>query len=412
MDKIPPFVKIVTKGQNTIHTLEPGFLSNFDLSTRIFRSLITDQTGAIVSIAPAKSLPNEDFLGIFADFTRMRATGIFTDTARMRATEIIEGTMINLFWNGSQWEIATKRSVGCDYHFFRNEYFPGLPELEQKSFRQMMLDAVSNTYVGGFANSLNLAKNRCYSFVVQHPSNHIVVPVDAAALYLVGCYEINNNPGVVITYKFIDVFDLKEQFAGSQVKFPRCFADTSEQVAIEQCFDCASTNNTPVTIANVVRVTRNPTNSYRIPGIMITELDTGFRTSFANVKYEEVKLLRGNNPNLHYQYLVLRKVNRDAEFLRYFPQYIAHFARFREHFDAFATRIHRLYIDIHVTKVIALDAVEDKRDKYHIQKLHYNFYIPALKLFKSGDSNDAIKPKVTRATVVEYLDGENIMVPL
>jgi hypothetical protein len=393
MDKIPPFVKIVTKGQNTIHTLEPGFLSNFDLSTRIFRSLITDQTGSIVSIAPAKSLPNDDFLGIF------------TDTARMRATEIVEGTMINLFWNSSQWEIATKRSVGCDYHFFRNEYFPGLPEPEQKSFRQMMLDAVSETYIGGFANSLNLAKNRCYSFVVQHPSNHIVVPVDAAALYLVGCYEIEAH-----SYKFIDVFDLKEQFAGSQVKFPRCFVDTLEQVAIEQCFDCG--NNSPVTIANIVRVTKNPTNSYRIPGIMITELDTGFRTSFANVKYEEVKLLRGNNPNLHYQYLVLRKVNRDAEFLRYFPQYSAHFARFREHFDAFATRIHRLYIDVHVTKVIALDAVEDKRDKYHIQKLHYNFYIPALKSFKSGDSNDAIKPKVTRATVVEYLDGENIMVPM
>ena len=393
MDKIPPFVKIVTKGQNTIHTLEPGFLSNFDLSTRIFRSLITDQTGSIVSIAPAKSLPNDDFLGIFTDFTRMRAT------------EIVEGTMINLFWNSSQWEIATKRSVGCDYHFFRNEYFPGLPEPEQKSFRQMMLDAVSETYIGGFANSLNLAKNRCYSFVVQHPSNHIVVPVDAAALYLVGCYEIEAHG-----YKFIDVFDLKEQFAGSQVKFPRCFVDTSEQVAIEQCFECGL--NSPVTIANIVRVTKNPTNSYRIPGIMITELDTGFRTSFANVKYEEVKLLRGNNPNLHYQYLVLRKVNRDAEFLRYFPQYSAHFARFREHFDAFATRIHRLYIDVHVTKVIALDAVEDKRDKYHIQKLHYNFYIPALKSFKSGDSNDAIKPKVTRATVVEYLDGENIMVPL
>lgn len=395
MDKIPPFVKIVTKGQNTIHTLEPGFLSNFDLSTRIFRSLITDQTGAIVSIAPAKSLPNEDFFRIFADVTRMRAT------------EIIEGTMINLFWNGSQWEIATKRSVGCDYHFFRNQYFPGLPEPEQKSFRQMLLDAVSSgghTYVGGFANSLNLAKNRCYSFVVKHPSNHIVVPVDEAALYLVGCYEIDG-----LTYKNIDVFGLKEQFAGSPVKFPRCFADTAEQVAIEQCFDCE--NNNVLNVGNIERVTKNPTNSYRIPGVMITELDTGFRTSFANIKYEEVKLLRGNNPNLHYQYLVLRKVNRDAEFLRYFPQYSAHFARFREHFEAFATRIHRLYVDIHVTKVIALDAVEDKRDKYHIEKLHYNFYIPALKVYKTSNV-DGPKPKVTRATVVEYLDGENIMVPI
>jgi hypothetical protein len=157
---------------------------------------------------------------------------------------------------------------------------------------------------------------------------------------------------------------------------------------------------------------KNPLNSYKVPGVMVTELGTGFRTSFINDKYTEIKLLRGNNPNLHYQYLVLRKVQKADEFLRHFPQYGAHFARFKEHFETFATRLHRLYMDVHVTKITTLDAIEDKRDKYHVEKLHYTCYVPAIKAFNSGDSNVAVKPKVTRKMVMEYLDGENVMVPI
>jgi hypothetical protein len=356
--------------------------------------MIADHSGQILSIAPAKSLPNEDFLRLFAEENK-------------QITEIVEGTMINLFWSDDHWEIATKRSVGCNYHFFRNQYFPGLPEPEQKTFKQMFLDSQGpQGSIEDFANSLNLSKNRSYSFVVQHPSNHIVVPVEAPATYLVNCYEIDNADK---SFKYINVFDLKDQFANTAVKFPRLFQDSSEQITIDGAFVEDGTSS--VNVDNITRIMKNPLNSYNIPGIMVTELNTGFRTSFINHKYTEIKLLRGNNPNLHYQYLVLRKVQKADEFLRHFPQYSAHFARFKEHFETFATRLHRLYMDLHVTKIVTLDTIEDKRDKYHVEKLHYTCYVPAIKEFKSGDSNVAVKPKVTRKMVMEYLDGENVMVP-
>lgn len=398
----PPFVNVATKGLYTIRTLEPGFLSNFDLSTRIFRSMITDHSGEILSIAPAKSLPNEDFFRIFAEENK-------------QVTEIVEGTMINLFWSGDHWEIATKRSAGCNYHFFRNQYFPGLPEPEQKTFKQMFLDGIMTSgiisgSVEDFANSLNLSKNRCYSFVVQHPSNHIVVPVEAPATYLVNCYEIDNASK---SFKYINVFDLKDQFATTAVKFPRLFHDSCEQITVDSAFmEGTSEEESSENTENITRIMKNPLNSYKVPGVMVTELKTGFRTSFINDKYTEIKLLRGNNPNLHYQYLVLRKVQKADEFLRHFPQYGAHFARFKEHFETFATRLHRLYMDVHVAKVTTLDTIEDKRDKYHVEKLHYTCYVPAIKAYKSGDSNVAVKPKVTRKMVMEYLDSENIMVPI
>jgi hypothetical protein len=158
---------------------------------------------------------------------------------------------------------------------------------------------------------------------------------------------------------------------------------------------------------------KNPLNSFSIPGIMITHIPTGFRTSYDNLTYTEMKMLRGNNPNLHYQYLVLRKTNKVDMFVHHFPQYRAHFNRFREHFDVVASRIHRLYLNIHVLKIHKLDDVEDKRDKYHIEKLHYEHFIPALKAFKSSEtlSENLVKPKITRKMVVQYLDSENVMVP-
>ena len=402
LDKLPPFVKTVKKGDYTIRTIESGFMSNLDLTNRIFRSMISNQNGNIVSIAPAKSLPNDDFVRLGSE---------------VRATEIIEGTMINLFWNDDKWNIATKNSVGGDYFFFRNQYFPGLPEPVQKTFRQMFVDGIcpnssmdmdvgnfanSHMDVGNFANSINLSHNRCYSFVVQHPSNHIVIPVDVPTVYLTCCYEINE-----MSYTYVDVFSLKKQFENTRVKFPRVFNNAVRE-AIENAF---SEEDDGVYRPELVEaIAKNPLNSYKIPGIMVTHLETGLRTSFANVKYNEIKLLRGNNSSLHYQYLMLRKIEKVAVFLQYFPQYCAHFNLFCEHFDTYATRIHKLYLNIHVLKIAKLDEIEDKRDKYHIEKLHYEHFIPALKAFKQ--SSDAIKPKITRKMVVKYLDSENIMVPM
>ena len=149
---------------------------------------------------------------------------------------------------------------------------------------------------------------------------------------------------------------------------------------------------------------------------MVTQLETGFRTSFINAKYAEVKILRGNNPNLHYQYLVLRKINKVAAFERYFPQYKTYFDRFETHFMAFATRIHQLYINVHVLKITTLAELTDKKDKYHVEKLHYERYLPMVKASKnaSNESKDLkeLKPKITRKIVIEYLDSENVMVPL
>jgi hypothetical protein len=387
--------------------------------------MISDENDNVISIAPPKSLPNDDFLK--ANFSNFSGK-IISDS--IKAEEIIEGTMINLFYVKSigKWEIATKKSVGGNYHFFRNQYFPDLVE-EQKTFLQMFLDGFNNPgktldecirAIPGFDESF------CYSFVLQHPANHIVVPVVKPAIYLVHmCHVMSDHDGKP-AYKYVDPD--RELFKDTCVQFPRRYNISSE--IIDRSFDSTLENVNIIfsgekyyeeLFENVKKTIENPLNSHMIPGIMVTQLETGFRTSFINAKYAEVKILRGNNPNLHYQYLVLRKINKVAAFERYFPQYKTYFDRFETHFMAFATRIHQLYINVHVLKITTLAELTDKKDKYHVEKLHYERYLPMVKASKNATvpsaSKDAsvlkeLKPKITRKIVIEYLDSENVMVPL
>ena len=62
-------------------------------------------------------------------------------------------------------------------------------------------------------------------------------------------------------------------------------------------------------------------------------------------------------------------------------------------------------MDVHVLKKTRLDEILVKRDKYFVEKLHYEVYLPGLathgKMFK-----------VTKRVVMDFLDREDIMIPM
>lgn len=433
---LPNFVTDAVKSYNGksyhVKTMDSSLISNTDLKNRVFRSVITDESGKLLSVAPLKSLSNEDFAYFFDQNPSLTQNSMnlpANTSIKLHVTEIVEGTMINLFWNGKFWEISTKKNVGGDYFYFRNKY-EGCKELEQKSFRQMFFDCIGSNTLDSLTSELH--KNRCYSFVIQHPANHIVNNIKEPKAYLVDCYEISDDG----SFTHIDVYDYEFKVP-TCVSVPRLFdCDSGFKNSLDKSFFEEPTDIKYVLqtkkengviqitivynreiIPSINKALANPLNTHNIPGIMLVNIETGLRTAFYNPKYNEVKLLRGNNPNLHYQYLVLRKIKKVADFLRYFPQYRAHFNKFYEHFNLYVSRIHKLYINAHVLKIIEVKDIEDKRDKYHVEKLHYERYLPLIKVYKNAcevagvDELPTLKPKITRAKVAEYLDGENVMVP-
>lgn len=384
-DSIPEFVKVKviqygdenTKYPYFIYNLEPEFIPNADLKNRIYRSAVLSSEHKILALAPAKSLPNTNF----------------AVSSKVSVNEIIEGTMINMFWdpNLGEWEIATKKGVGGKYFFFRNKYDGAPEEPEQKTFRQMFLDVFE-------LNDLPFDKSYSYSFVLQHPCNHIVLQIDNPALYLVQTYKINGEEN---TYAYVNPKSHPdyEEFVKRGVKFPRDFVATPGKTLEQQFVD--STNHVFDQIPDLEEALSNPLNAFTNVGIMVTDQETGLRTAYHNKIYLEVKSLRGNNPNLHYQYLLLRKIGKVSEFLRYFPMYRKHFNKFLEHFTLFTERIYKLYWEVHVKKTVP--KIPEKYEKYFVEKIHYEVFLPRHREDK--------KFFINRKEVAKFLDGENIMIP-
>ena len=142
------------------------------------RSIVVNSENKIVSFSPPKSISSEKFL------SNLLLENI--DKENIIAQEFVEGTMINVFFNSSDtsqtpygsWEITTRNTVGAMSSFYK---YHGA-----KTFRQMFLEALTEH---NFQFS-DLNPSFCYSFVLQHPENRIVVPFHKPQLYLIAVYQI------------------------------------------------------------------------------------------------------------------------------------------------------------------------------------------------------------------------------
>jgi hypothetical protein len=383
-DALPDFVNVSElnheKQNYTIYTLKS--IPDDDLENRIYRSAILSADKRLLCVAPAKSLPE------------IRKTG-----GTFFLTEIVEGTMINLFWDGNKWEIATKKKLGGRNYFFKNKYQGVDQDGVEKTFREMFEDALNIA-------SIEFDKSYCYSFVLQHPYNHIVTRVEKPQLYLVSTYKIAG-----LSYEYLNPLSHPdyENFVKQGILFPRTFDVSRVKITeepIEAKFALSLGRLTFEEVkgleTHIRDVVSSRLNSPASPGVMVTDLETGLRTTFYNPKYLELKLLRGNNPNLHFHYLMLRKTGKVAEFLQYFPMYAKHFNHFHEHFKFVKKRIRKLYWQVHVKKTATL--TEQSRDKYFVEKLHYEVFLPQKKLNKNFF--------ITDGEVEKFLDSENVIIPL
>jgi hypothetical protein len=277
------------------------------------RSVIVNSENKVVSFSPPKSISTESFIRMNPD----KMTNII-------AEEFVEGTMINVFWDNKiglsgGWEIATRNTVGATSSFYKSK--------NTKTFRTMFLEAATE-------NNLLLEKlnpQYCYSFVLQHPENRIVVPFKKAQLYLVGMYFIDNSEINNIRVYMIDMVEARKfNWFDADIKFPQFYEWNTYSDLIEKY---ASMNT-----------------SYDILGVVIHNIKTGYRTKVRNPVYEQVRNLRGNQPKLQYQYLALRKEGKVASFLTFYPENKKDFSSFRDQLHLFTNTLFANYFSCYIKK--------------------------------------------------------------
>ena len=321
----------------------------------LFRSVIINDANRVVCFSPPKSVPAEQFLKMYP-LTNANEIGRFeTDMdiedsrkndKNIIAQEFIEDTMINVFFDPSVgltgcWQIATRSTVGANVTFFKGA---------TKTFNEMFMEAcVANNL---FINTLN--PHFCYSFVMQHPENRIVVPFSKPQLYLVDVFQILHgvdNVVKVIPQKMSDV----RQFGFwslTAIRFPETYEFTSYSELIEKF----ASPNTP----------------YNILGVVVRNLDTNERTKFRNPIYEEVRHLRGNQPKMQYQYLCLRQAGKIPEFLKFYPETKNELSGYRDQLHMFTNTLFKNYLSCYVKKEKPLNEFPAQY-KTHMFKLHEHY---------------------------------------
>ena len=309
--------------------LRPDIIGSYGL----LRSVILSGP-KVVSFAPPKALSGENFILKYP-----------TKSENIVAEEFVEGTMINVFFDPTYgangcWQISTRNTVGAEVSFYK---------WSNMTFNQMFLEACINNNF----NIQTLNPKFCYSFVLQHPSNRIVVPFKNPQLYLVGVYEIiQNNEKVVVVEEDLSKVRQGGLWYLTKIRFPEIYEFSTYSELIEKF----ASGNTP----------------YDVMGIIIKNRQTGERTKFRNPIYEEVRHLRGNQPKLQYQYLCLRHSGKLPQFLKYYPETKEEMSKFRDQVHMFTETLHKNYISCYVKKEKALREYSDQY-RTHMFKLHEYF---------------------------------------
>jgi hypothetical protein len=219
------------------------------------------------------------------------------DFSTVNVEESIDGTQIRLYYYNDSWSVATTRCIDAKRSYWYSE----------KSFYELFMDSCE-----GLDYSL-LDKNYCYSFVLKHPENRIVVDYLYPALVHVGTRDLNTliEKSVYIGINKPDKF-----------KFGK-FSD----IVMSAMHDLPHSTE----------------------GYMLCDENYN-RMKVRSSKYLDVKSMRGNSNNGLYHYFVLRQQNQLSNYMLYYPEDINQYKYYELNVDKIVGRIHREYMNKFINK--------------------------------------------------------------
>ena len=324
--------------------------SNFGL----FRSVILDSDNKVVCFSPPKSIDAKKFIQYNPnpkdDF--------------IVCEEFVEGTMINLFWNthNNSWEIVTKKQ-------FAENVVISKPPVEfdkgyafKTTFDSIFMDTIKEIGINNIDDVFS--KNYCYSFVLQHPKNKIVLTHEKSSVYLIAVYEITDN-NVIRVYNY---------GVPNGIKVPMKYSDFESYSDIIDKYACMNT-------------------SYEILGVMIYNKETGDRCKLTNPVYEQIHHLQGTTKKTQWLYFSLRKEGKVGQHLSENPKSKKLFSEFRDQLHVYTRTLFENYLRCYVKKEKELKEFP-QQSKFHMFQLHQIYLKEMVET----------KRYIKHADVVEYVN--------
>lgn len=277
-----------------------------------------------------------------------------------------EGTMINLFNNKGEWEIATKSTIGGNVTFFRKDK-------KGKSFREMFFECLESC---GLSMEVDFDSKYTYSFVIQHPDNKIVNSFEEPTLKLVEMFQIKEDE--VIGYYPTD----NEEDSCSEVvlsdQLKKC-------VNLNQIVNDEIELNYDYLYGKYNTVIQNSLNHIQM-GIIFRDKNNN-RLRVRNPKFEYIRKMRGNQPKLEYHYLELRKTNQLQKYLTLFPEHMEIMQNYQNKVHNFTRQLYNNYVACYIKKEKPLIqySKEYRQHMYNIHEYYKNTLRPNKKNIQLND---------------------------
>lgn len=212
--------------------------------------------------------------------------------------ESYDGTLIKLFFHNNKWNIATNRCIDAKISYW----------IANQSFYDLFMEVAKNI------NFSVLNMNYCYAFILQHSKSRNITKYDKNNIIYIYSYDLVNKKEIYDSnLSFLDV--------PKKLKF----------------------NNWDHMMNSLSQL--NPLNEGYIVYNKNKEI-----TKIINPKFNELKILKGNNSNMFYRCIVIYKYGKMDHFLQYFPEYANQFNYLRTFIYNLSNNIYNMYTAKYIKK--------------------------------------------------------------
>jgi hypothetical protein len=426
----PGFSSKIVKGKRintprskyTLYHYDKTILSTLDTVNSKYRSLIFSYPeNKLVCFSPPKSVEYFDFIQKYPKIS-----------TEFSIFEKIEGISIHLFYDERihSWEIATKTNIGGNYWYFAERSVCTRDE-KHSTFYDMFLDALReprNKKLSDISWIEHLPTSYCYSFVLQHPENKIIMKVHEPSLFLVAVYYspsffINNAPIQVTCSSENKYLDLSPDFFEPtpisyythRVSMQHSYGKNQHIVYIPSFIYKNWSVLQSLELSGVLQFPKvlhiksySELSSYYSEyskysdenwcGIVVWNHKTGERTTIKNPNYTSFIKMVKIPPWLHYNYLCVKRINKVDEFMDYYTQYKSSILFLDRFFDKMIIILHECYMAVFVKKIMAINKVSYQFRPY-VEELHKLWYLPFI--------NTAKPQKITKNIVKKYIESKD-----
>jgi hypothetical protein len=249
------------------------------------------------------------------------------DITNYKISTFIDGVLIGQYYNGGEWKIHTRSTLGANCRYYSNE----------KTFAMMFEEAKTADHESKLDISM------CYSFILQHPENRIVSSVTSPKIYLVDAYKINDDNSV--SNVDMSTIDLRK---------PNSFT-----------FENWNALSTKLTEWNILY-------KHNFQGFVMTS-ENNDRWKVRTSEYKRVRMIRQNTPRRDYIWLTEWSKGHLRQYLKCYPEETEAANNIVNKYKIFSSEVFKIYTDVFKAKSMERKDIPVKYRPF-IYALHKNYF--------------------------------------